>query len=238
MEWFTWIPEAGWTHPRRCALHSPRIHRTPTCVEPEDPATAVQQHRPSADEGLLRAAFRDLHGARLHGFALLVTLGDQRLAERLASEALADGVRRANSLRHPERAAAWLRRHVVRALGRPRRRRGAGPSEESRRRALAALGVDGSAYAALQGLDQAHRVTLVAGWIESLDPRDLEGVIRFAPAVLARMLASARSQFLDAYLRSAPEIPPIGKTVAELGPLGRRVRAVAEQTMGPVRSLA
>ena len=26
---------------------------------------------------LIRAAFRDLHGARLHGFALLVTLGDR-----------------------------------------------------------------------------------------------------------------------------------------------------------------
>lgn len=199
---------------------------------------AVQEHRPSADEGLLRAAFRDLHGARLHGFALLVTLGDRRLAERLAAEALADGVRRADSLRHPERAAAWLRQHVVRALGRRNARGGSEPTDEERRRALATLGVDTPAVAALSALDQAHRIALVAGWIEGLDLRDLEGVIRYRPATLARMVTQARGQFLDAYLRAAPDVPTVMRSTAEPGPLARRIRAVAERTMGPAGSPA
>ncbi len=218
--------------------YTPRESTTPQRdVSTEGSVTAVEQHRPSADEGLLRAAFRDLHGARLHGFALLVTLGDQKLAERLAAEALADGVRRANALRHPDRGAAWLRAHVVRALVR-RHPHGAAPSEEDRRRALASLGVDATTFDALSHLDQAHRMTLVAGWIEALDPRDLEGVLRCRPAALARMLARARRQFLDAYLRAAPDVPPITRDPAPLGPLARRIRAVADRTMGTVGSPA
>ncbi len=203
----------------------------------EGTATAIQRHRPSADEGLLRAAFRDLHGARLHGFALLISVGDRRLAERLAAEALADGVRRADALRHPDRAAAWLRTHVVRALAR-QRQRGPGPTEDERRRALASLGVDATAFAALSGLDQPHRVALVAGWIEALDPRDLEGVLRYRPAVLARMLARARSQFLDAYLGTGPSVTPVMRSTTALGPLAGRIRAAAERTLGPARSPA
>src|ERR1041384_1046480 len=61
--------------------------------------------RPSDEEGMLRAAFREAHGARLHGFALVVTLGDEQLAATLAVDALDAGVRHADALRHPERAA-------------------------------------------------------------------------------------------------------------------------------------
>jgi hypothetical protein len=50
--------------------------------------------RASDEEGILRAAFRDAHGARLSGFALLVTLGDQALAASLAADALCSNRRR------------------------------------------------------------------------------------------------------------------------------------------------
>ena len=93
---------------------------------------------------LVRAAFRDLHGTRLHGFALLITLGDRARAARLAGEAIAAGTARMTELRHPERAAAWLRRRVTRNAGRsgrPSRRRAAGEG----RQALEALGADPAA---------------------------------------------------------------------------------------------
>ncbi len=181
---------------------------------------------------MLRAAFRDLHGKRLHGFAMLVTLGDRRWAETLAAEALADGVGHADALRHPDRGAAWLRGHVIRALHR-RRKRGAGPTDEERREALASIGVDAAAYESLQSLDGRQRVTLVAGWIEALDARDVEGLLHSRPAVLARMLAGTRHQFLDAYQRASPEPAPLPIDPAASGPLARRIRAIAEQTMAP-----
>src|SRR6187431_2709085 len=68
---------------------------------------------PNSNPDVLRAAFRELHGRRLHGFALLLTLGDRPGAARLASEALAAGAMRVDELRHPERAAAWLRHRLV-----------------------------------------------------------------------------------------------------------------------------
>src|SRR6185503_21221515 len=50
---------------------------------------------------LLGAAFRDLHGPRLHGFALLLMLGDRRAAGVASGRALSAGVARAQQLRHP-----------------------------------------------------------------------------------------------------------------------------------------
>jgi hypothetical protein len=203
----------------------------------EGTATAVQQRRPSPEEGLLRAAFRDLHGARLHGFAMLITLGDRQLAESLAADALAEGARRADTLRHPDRGAAWLRGHVIRALRR-RRMRGAGPTQEERRAALASIGVDAAAYDSLRALDAGHRIALVAGWIEALDARDVEGLLHSRPAVLARILASSRHQFLEAYQRASPDPAPLPMDPAAAGPLARRIRAIAAQTMALAGSTA
>src|SRR5262245_49203152 len=76
-------------------------------------APSPERSTGAPDEGALRDAFRELHGRRLHGFALLLTLGDRAEAARLASDALDAGVARVDELRHPERAAAWLRRRVV-----------------------------------------------------------------------------------------------------------------------------
>lgn len=143
---------------------------------------------------MLRAAFRDLHGAHLHGFALLVTLGDRPLAARLAAEALAEGVRRAGELRHPERAAAWLRARVTR---RASSRRGRGPRREERRAALTALGVDQATFDVLAGMTPVERATLVAAVIEGLDERDLEVVLGMNPAGVHRRAVAIRRRFLE-----------------------------------------
>ena len=47
--------------------------------------TATLQPAPAPnDDATLAAAFRDLHGSRLHGFAMLVALGDRQSAELVA----------------------------------------------------------------------------------------------------------------------------------------------------------
>ncbi len=94
----------------------------------------VEEHSRDAD-------FVELHADRLFGFAMIVTLGDATRAGKLAAEALAKGIQRIDQLRHPVRAAAWLRGTVTKAAGRPAwgHQR---PSEVERRDALHALGVD------------------------------------------------------------------------------------------------
>lgn len=75
------------------------------------------------DPDLLLAAFRDLHAARLHGFALVLALGERPTAANLAAETLRHVAPDAPRLRHPERAAAALRAELyrrARRLGLPR----------------------------------------------------------------------------------------------------------------------
>ena len=94
------------TLPKTAPDRSTRSMSATDIASPPDPS-------PNSTAEAMRAAFRELHGRRLHGFALLLTLGDRPSAARLASEALADGAMRVEELRHPERAAAWLRHRVV-----------------------------------------------------------------------------------------------------------------------------
>ena len=60
-----------------------------------DPAPQPER-APAASRGatpeMMLEAFRELHGGRLHGFALLLTAGDRHAAAWLASEALAAGI--------------------------------------------------------------------------------------------------------------------------------------------------
>lgn len=157
---------------------------------------------PHFDDELLRAAFRDVHGSRLHGFALLVTLGDRHVAGDAAGAALAEGTARAHELRHPERAAAWLRARVLR-LVRRRRFAAAAAGEPARRRALAALGVDDPMYAALAPLSTAERAALVAANVERLDPVDVETVLATERRDAQRIVRQARERYLRAYLSAA-----------------------------------
>src|ERR687895_125875 len=118
-----------------------------------EPAT---MHRPQ-----LGAAFRELHGQRLHGFALLVTLGDRARAGRIAAQALAEGAERASHLRHPERAAAWLRARVL-GLARKAHTGRARSMTPEQRDALDAIGVEPAVADALATLDIRERAVVVA----------------------------------------------------------------------------
>ena len=175
------------------ALHSPKSNRTAALREIHlgGPVTL----RASDEEGMLRAAFRDAHGARLNGFALLMTMGDHTLAAALAADALAAGARHAAALRHPERAAAWLRRRVLRTMPRRSQPR-QGSSDQERRATLAALGVDGASYDVLARFSLEQRAALIAGEVEGLSPLDLEVVLGAGGGSVRRKLAETRRLFL------------------------------------------
>jgi hypothetical protein len=171
----------------------------------------------------LAAAFRDLHGPRLHGFTVLVTLGDSRLAERMAGFSLAAGAAQAAALRHPERAAAWLRARTLRTLKEQRRLRRPAASDE-RRAALAVLGVDEAAYRGLASLDLNARAALVASSIERFDPIDVEAILDAAPAATRRIVAEARKRYLRFAAGSPSAKPP---AEGPMGELAGRVQGVA-----------
>ena len=178
----------------------------------------------------LREAFRHLHGSRLHGFALLVSLGDVRRAERAASEALASGEDRASSLRHPERAAAWLRAQVV-----PKMRRSDRPDRmdaAARRGALRGIGVDGPAFDGLAALDFEARVAFVASSIERFAPLDIETILRTGPAATHRAIERARQRYLSVVTGLPEGNGPSPTAGADLeGELAHRVRMVAERAL-------
>jgi hypothetical protein len=175
---------------------------------------------------LLREAFGDLHGRRLHGFALLVALGDRERAERAASMALGAGEVHATALRHPERAAAWLR---ARALGSLRGHAyGSTVTEAMRRASLADLGVAGPAFDGLAKLSPTERAALVASLIEGFEPIDIETILDLGPIAARRTTARA----LERYQMGATQAEPAGIGPAP-GSLARRVQEVAGRALSP-----
>ncbi|HEY7452172.1 MAG TPA: hypothetical protein VIA02_06620 [Candidatus Limnocylindria bacterium] len=161
--------------------------------------------------------FVELHGDRLLGFAMLVTLGDAPLAGKLSAQALAKGVERIEELRHPVRAAAWLRAEVTKGAGRPAwgHQR---PSEIERRDALGSLGVEAPTFDALASLDVRSRAAIVATSVEGFSPADVYEIVGSDERV-----RKARREYLTAYLASSETRqadPPSGE-------LSARVRATA-----------
>ena len=173
---------------------------------------------PSPD--LVRAAFRELHARRLHGFAQLLVLGDRPVAARLAADALASGAQNVDTLRHPERAAAWLRRHVVDHAGSS----AAGASRAVDRHVLGDLGVDDGVVAGLALLGRHERAALIASAIERLDRRDVAAIVGRDGGTLDRLLRRARQRYLRGYTAIARE--PVSD-----GPLTARIREVAQRTL-------
>jgi len=164
----------------------------------------------------LHDAFVELHGERLHGFALLVTLGDKALAGMLTAETLAKGGGRIEQLRHPERAATWLRAALTRAARQPAwgHQR---PVEAERRDALVRLGVDRATYDALGSLDVRSRA-VVAVTVEGLAAADVYEV-----AGSDERVRRARRDYLTAYLAASRT----RNTKPAAGALTARVQAAA-----------
>jgi hypothetical protein len=140
----------------------------------------------------LAAAFRDLHRGRLLGFAFLYLLGDRFTAERVTDASLTAGVRRLAELRHPERAAAWLRRHVVRSI---RVDPQLSPDGST---ALERHGIRPASRAGLAALDRFERAALIAQLVEGLDLRDVATIVERTPRQLDVLLARATLKYKHA----------------------------------------
>ena len=162
-----------------------------------------------------RAAFRELHGARLHGFALLLVLGDRAAATQLAAEAIDAGARDVATHRHPERAAAWLRArvgaHAASIREAPRDRR---PST------IDDLSVGGATFAGLAAVGRRERAALIAADLERLDPADVATIVGRSGPRLEHLLRRARARFLAvASVHADEDAPP--------GPITERLHAAA-----------
>jgi hypothetical protein len=184
--------------------------------------TSTDAPPPAPIAGPSAAVFRELHGPQLHGFALLLTLGDQPTASQLAGSALAAGASRAREQENASRAAVWLRQSVLRGA----RRRGVDqPDDEvSRRAALETLGVDGTAFAALSTLNILERAAVVASNVERLDDSDVATIVG---------LEEDRSQRLvrDALRRATSAAMPDGSQSDKEGPIVTHVREIAARAL-------
>lgn len=164
----------------------------------------VSPQRPPPE--LLRAAFRELHGRRLHGFTLLLTLGDRMQAVRLSSEALSAGAQRIPALRHPERAGAWLRAHVARraqtasnaSTASNAANASANASAHDRREALADLGLTEAAQAGLAVLDGTARAVLIAETVERFRALDVATIAGLRESQFDSTRATARRTYFQA----------------------------------------
>ena len=177
---------------------------------------------------MLAAAFRNLHGPRLHGFAMLITLGDQQAAERAAAFSLAAGAEQAAALRHPERAAAWLRARTLRAVRSGRWLKESTPIE-MRRASLARLGVGEAVYRGLAALSIDARAALVASDIERFDPIDVETILDAAPSATRHTVAQARNRYLQSASDGASDEADWALD-QPAGEVASRVRGVAART--------
>lgn len=171
----------------------------------------------------MRHAFRDLHGPTLHGFALLLTLGDRARAARLTAGALSEADDLVGELRHPERAAAWLRARVVRDVN--RQRRSSEPRRSERLTILDPMNVDEAILAGLASLGLRERAALVAANIERLRLPDVAVVVGRNERQLSDLLARARASYLRAYAAAADDAQrPAGPTID-------RIRDIAQRAM-------
>lgn len=179
-------------------------------------AHSIAPPRP-ADEAGPSHAFRELHGRRLHGFALLLALGDREEAARLTAAALTDGVDRLDALRHPERAAAWLRAHV---LARARRAR----VTPAGLVVLEELGTRRSVVGALGALDPRERAAVIARMVEGLDLRDVGTIVGREGDAVERLVDRGIRRYAAALGETDPEQREPGGSVSDrLHDAARRV---------------
>jgi DNA-directed RNA polymerase specialized sigma24 family protein len=175
-------------------------------------ALPVAAHK--ADE--LQAAVSDAHAARLHGFALLLTVGDEPRAAAAAIAALEAGREGIPEMQDPQRAAAWLRREVIGELRRTWPTPHLPPQE--RRAALGRMGVVEPLISALEGMSAERRAALVAGTIEQMGMADVATMLDTDTGGAYRAVEGARLDYITTAARTAGSSPP-----AAPGPLARRI---------------
>lgn len=184
-------------------------------------STPREPSRADASSEAIQRALRELHAPSLHGFALLLTLGDRRRALALTADALATADAHAAELRHPERGAAWLRARVTATVG----RRDSRLDAETRLDALGLLGVSTAVLAGLAALRPLERAALIASSIERLDDRDVGTIVGCSGRRLDALLGRARRAYLEGCAAAPGGPSSLG------GPLTDLVRSAAARAM-------
>lgn len=186
------------------------------------------RHRPRGRDARpadpVRDAFRELHGPRLHGFALLLTMGNDAVAARLAAEAIAEGATRVGELRHPVRGAAWLRAHVVRG-SRALDRAHEVPASQAEM-ALAPMGVDPAVRAGLSRVGRLGRAALIAELVERFDRGDVATIVGRDGSRLDRLVRQARQAYATGHAASLPD-----HDVPIRGPMVDRILDVTQRAL-------
>jgi DNA-directed RNA polymerase specialized sigma24 family protein len=192
----------------------------------ETPTTGHALPVEAEDAEQLQAASWDAHAARLHGFALLLTVGDQPRAASAAIAALEAGAERAES-QDSDQAAAWLRREVIGEL----RRTWPTPQlpPEERHAVLHRMGVADPLISSLEGMSAERRAALVVSTIEGMAMADVANTLDTDLGDAYRVVEAAR---LD-YLTTAMQVTAPGP--AEIpGPLARRISEIQARAIAKV----
>ncbi len=153
-------------------------------------------------------AFRELHERRVHGFALLLTLGDRAAAADLARSALRDAEPKLAELGHPERGAVWLRRHVLKHAPKKVEGAGRGPFRRSRPAphspdGISELGADEVLLEALARLDLQSRAALILQDVERLREVDVADALGTDRRAVEKLVRDARARYSQAYTAAA-----------------------------------
>ena len=184
------------------AVGEPAVRETPESGDGSTAAGGTQDH---SDGG---AAFRDVHERRLHGFALLLTLGDRSAAAELARAALREAEPRIEELGHPERGAVWLRRHVLKHAPKRADGGGRGPFRRSRPAphspdGIAEIGADGVLVEALARLDLQSRAALILQDVERFREVDVADALGTDRRAVEKLVREARAKYSQAYTAAA-----------------------------------
>ena len=192
----------------------------------ETPTTGHALPVEAEDAEQLQAASWDAHAARLHGFALLLTVGDQPRAASAAIAALEAGAERAAS-QDSDQAAAWLRREVIGEL----RRTWPTPQlqPEERHAVLHRMGVADPLISSLEGMSAERRAALVVSTIEGMAMADVANTLDTDLGDAYRVVEAAR---LD-YLTTTLQVTAPGRTETP-GPLARRISEIQARAIAKV----
>ncbi|HEX3219757.1 MAG TPA: hypothetical protein VHU77_07015 [Candidatus Limnocylindria bacterium] len=163
--------------------------------------------------------------AALHGFALILTIGDRSQSASVAARAFADAAP-ADPEVDPSRVTTWLRARVLRDVRRlPRDAR---LTSDDRFAALHELGVERSTTEALAGLSLDERAALIAASVERHELSAVATIIGKSPGEARRILRAARAGYRDAALaaQAKPRItsPPTTGIALRVDRVARAVR--------------
>ncbi len=180
-------------------------------------------------------AFVEEHGARLHGFALLLALGDVQAAGAAARSALEAGSRRAGRGDIPGAPDGWLRQRLLGAIHPPlsqlqRIFNREEPVGQDRRNVLRDLGVSDVALEGLIALSPVERAAVVAVGVEGTDAVGLRRVLNLGPAASQRVARRGFRHYFaaaDAILQEKP-----WARREQTGDVAKQVSEVAETASG------